>query len=126
MNIKYFTTGAVLCALGMIGCSKEVEEVGTQVDQQTAVTLRAIVGDQQTRAFYTENTADETKMAFSWRNGDEISLVVPDIDANRNVKLTTNDTDKSATFSGTASSRGKGRNQSMLSILIVILVLIAL
>ena len=46
MNIKYFTTGAVLCALGMTGCSKEVEEVGTQVDQQTAVTLRAIVGDQ--------------------------------------------------------------------------------
>lgn len=108
MNIKYFTTGAVLCALGMTGCSKEVEEVGTQVDQQTAVTLRAIVGDQQTRAFYTENTADETKMAFSWRNGDEISLVVPDIDANRNVKLTTNDTDKSATFSGTASSPWEG------------------
>lgn len=108
MNIKYVTTGVVLCALGMTGCSKEVEEVGTQVDQQTAVTLRAIVGDQQTRAFYTENTADETKMAFSWRNGDEISLVVPDIDANRNVKLTTNDTDKSATFSGTVSAPWEG------------------
>ena len=101
--MKYFVAGAVLCTLGITGCSKDTEETGTPTGQQAVVMMRAIVDDPQTRAVYTENTTDPTKMDFSWQKGDEISMVVHGVENNQNVKLTTTEAAKSATFSGTAT-----------------------
>lgn len=106
MNMKYFAAGAALCALGMTGCRKDIDDAGTQIKQQAIMTMRAIVNGPQTRAVYKENTTNETKMDFSWQNGDEISMVVNGVEANKNIKLTTTDAAKSATFSGAATPWG--------------------
>lgn len=103
MKMKLLAAGAALCALGMTGCSNETDEPDGQTGKQVVMTLQASTGEPQTRAVYTEDKNDNTKMNFSWRKGDAITVVVDGMKENKNCQLTTQTEGSSAPFSGTVT-----------------------
>lgn len=99
IRTKLFCSAA-FCMLGMTGCSN-IEDGAS--DRQATMTLQGTTDGYQTRADYTEDSTDETKMNFSWRSGDKLSVVV-DGTANKNCVLTTTTDGKSVPFSGTVTT----------------------
>lgn len=82
--------------LGMTGCNKNItEDIDVQAGQQVMMTMQVI--GPQTRADYTD---DGSRMYFSWRDGDAISVVVNSVAGNGNCRLTTSTAGKSVPFSG--------------------------
>lgn len=88
----------------MTGCGNEMDETGTQTGKQVTMTMQTAVDGPQTRADYTDDPTDNTKMKFSWRSGDELSVVVDGVTSNKNCQLSTSDVGKSAAFSGQVTS----------------------
>lgn len=101
MRTKFFAAGAAFCILGMTGCSNEIDEAGTPAGKQTVMTMQTATDGPRTRADYTD---DGTKMNFSWRSGDRLSVMVKGMDDNKNCALTTATNGKSAPFSGTVTT----------------------
>lgn len=104
MKLKFVAAGAALCALGMTGCTHETDEAGAQAGKQVVMTMQSATDVPQTRADYTEDGTDDTKMNFSWRSGDKMSVVVDGVTGNENCELTATAAGKSAPFSGTVTT----------------------
>lgn len=92
---KLFATGAA-CLFSITGCSSGLAEESI-VHTNRQVLMDMLVLGSETRADYTD---DGSKMSFSWREGDAISVLMNDIPGNENSKLATSVSGKRAPFSG--------------------------
>lgn len=101
MRTQLFAAGAAFCILGMTACSNEIDEAGTPAGKQAVMTMQTATDGPRTRADYTD---DGTKMNFSWRSGDRLSVMVEGMKDNINCALTTATNGKSAPFSGTVTT----------------------
>lgn len=94
MKTKLFAAGIAVCMLGMTGCNKNItEDIDVQAGHQVVMTMQVI--GPQTRADYTD---DGSRMNFSWRDGDAISVMVNSVAGNENCRLTTSTAGKSVPF----------------------------
>lgn len=100
MKHQLLVAGAVFCALVMTGCSKEVDGA-TSVGKPVVMTIQATAENSQNRADYVN---DGSKMDFSWRSGDELSVTVNGVADNENCRLSTTESGKSVSFSGNVTT----------------------
>lgn len=100
MKHQLLVAGAVLCALVMTGCSKEVDGA-TSVGKQAVMSMQITAENSQTRADYVN---DGSKMDFSWRSGDELSITINGVADNENCRLSTTENGKSVSFSGNVTT----------------------
>lgn len=107
MKHQLFVAGAILCALITTGCTKDLDGAAVQVGKQVTMTMQTTANTSQTRADYTKN---DSKMAFSWRSGDELSVVVNGVSGNENAQLSTAENGKSVPFRGNVTAFTETKN----------------
>ena len=99
MKTIFLAAGAALCLLSVTSCSNDgIENPDLQSGPKVLMTMQTT--GPSTRADYTDAG---TSMAFSWRSGDEMSVVVSGVAGNDNCQLTSNSDGKSVPFSGSVT-----------------------
>ena len=106
MKKKILLAGVTSCLLVLSGCNNEMMDPTENQSGVVPMTMSTDVTP-QTRADYTSSGSD---MFFSWRSGDEISVVVDGVSGNENRKLTTSTAAKSAPFNGSVSNWSGTKN----------------
>lgn len=114
MKTMLWATTIALGALCMTGCSNDDDTdaaptPGTSEPRQVTMTMHASTAEPQTRAHYTpDGTVENGSMLFSWDANDAIRVLI-DEDGDGNFRthqytLTTTETAKSASFTGTVTA----------------------
>ena len=101
MKHYFLAAVAALCAFIVTGCSKETDNTQTPVGKQVVMVMESATEDTQTRADYTDG---DSKMNFSWTSGDALSVVVNGVIGNENCRLSTTESGKSVSFSGSVTT----------------------
>ena len=99
MKTKFFVAGTALCLSIVTSCDNDaIENSDLHLGDKMLMTMQTV--GPQTRADYTDTG---NSMAFSWRNGDKISVAVNGVPGNENSMLTTSVENKNAPFSGSVT-----------------------